>query len=176
MSSLVVRAADLAARAHVDQRRKGYGDVPYVNHVIGVAVLVSSVTEDSEVLAAALLHDTVEDSETSIDDIAALFGPRVAGLVGEMTDDPAIATLPTFQRKGMQAKKMAIASDEAKLIKVADQTCNLVDLEQTPPGWPPDRMRAYLDGARLVVDACRGVDAGLEAAFDSAAERLAASL
>jgi len=176
VSALLVRAADLAARAHVDQRRKGYGDVPYVNHVIAVAALVGGATDDAEILAAALLHDVVEDSETTVEDLTALFGARVAALVGEVTDDPAIATLPTFQRKGMQAKKMAAASDGAKLIKVADQTSNLVDLVQSPPGWPPDRMRAYLDGARLVVDACRGVDSGLEAAFDAAAERLAAAI
>lgn len=172
MSALLARAADFAARAHLGQYRKGPGDVPYVNHVTAVAALVAGATDDPEALAAALLHDSVEDSEATVEDIGSLFGARIAEIVAEVTDDPAIATLPVYQRKAHQAKHMQTASHEAKLIKIADQTCNVTDLVESPPGWPPDRMKAYLDGSRLVVDACRGTDTGLEAAFDGAARRL----
>lgn len=176
MSVLIVRAADLAARAHAGQRRKGEGDVPYVNHCTAVACLVAGVTDYAETIAAALLHDTVEDSEVTLDQLSAEFGPRVAELVACVTDSAEVTSLALSERKAAQAEKMRSAPDAAKLIKIADQTSNLRDIVAMPPDWSTARKQAYLDGARMVVDACRGVSESLETAFDEAAARLAASL
>lgn len=174
--SLIVRAADLAARAHAGQRRKGKGDVPYVNHCTAVAALVADVTGDEATLAAALLHDVVEDSPATLSQIEEQFGSEVAEIVAFVTDDPAIENLPLAARKSRQAEKMKAAPRAARLVKIADQTSNLTDIVAMPPGWPPEKMRAYLDGARQVVDACRGASGPLEAKFDEAARKLEAQL
>ena len=166
MSSLIIQAVDLAARAHADQRRKGKDDVPYVNHCTAVARLVSTVTEDEAILAAALLHDVVEDSDVTLEDISKIFGDTVASIVAFVTDDPSLSTLPLAERKAAQADKMRGASRAAKLVKIADQTSNLTDIVDMPPGWSTEKMRAYLLGAQTVVDACRGASETLEAKFD----------
>ena len=176
MSKLIIEAADLAARAHAGQRRKGEGDVPYVNHCTAVARLVATVTDDEAVLAAALLHDVVEDSETTLEEIEAQFGPTVAAIVNTVTDSPAVTSLPLDERKAAQADKMRSASRGAKLVKIADQTSNLTDIVDMPPGWSADKMKTYLKGAQTVVDACRGTDETLEAKFDAAAKRLELTL
>jgi len=174
--SLIIRAADLAARAHAGQRRKGEGEVPYVNHCTAVAALVAGVTDDEATLAAALLHDVVEDSPATVSQIEEQFGSEVAEIVAFVTDDPAIVKLPLAERKARQADKMRTAPHAARLVKIADQTSNLTDIVAMPPGWPPEKMRAYLDGARQVVDACRGTSGPLEAKFDEAARRLEAQV
>jgi len=176
MSALVVKAADLAARAHANQRRKGEGDVPYVNHCAMVARLAANVTDDEIVLAAALLHDTVEDSEFTLSDIMEEFGESVAEIVDFLTDSSEVTDLPLAERKAAQAEKMRSAPWGAKLIKIADQTSNLTDLAEMPPGWSTQKMQTYLEGAQMVVDACRGVSEALEDRFDKAAERLKATL
>lgn len=172
MSNLIVRAANLAARSHADQRRKGDGDIPYVNHCTAVACLVAEVTDNEDVLAAALLHDVVEDSDVTVDDLIAQFGPRVAEIVDTVTDSAAVTALSLADRKAAQADKMRNASREAKLVKIADQTSNLTDIVAMPPDWTADRKRTYLEGTEQVVDACRGASAELEAKFDAAAQRL----
>lgn len=176
MSALIIRAADLAARAHANQRRKGKGDVPYINHCTAVARLVATVTDDEATLAGALLHDTVEDSETTIEEIEQSFGPEVAAIVAAVTDADEISRLPLAERKAKQAEKMLTAPRGAKLVKIADQTSNMTDIVDMPPGWPAEKLSAYLDGATQVVASCRGVSAALEEKFDTAAARLRATL
>jgi guanosine-3',5'-bis(diphosphate) 3'-pyrophosphohydrolase len=85
----VLRAGDVAARWHVHQRRKGAAQEPYINHLLEVAMLVTEATngEDPELVAAALLHDAIEDQEVPRSVIAEAFGESVAGLVEEVTDD-----------------------------------------------------------------------------------------
>jgi guanosine-3',5'-bis(diphosphate) 3'-pyrophosphohydrolase len=165
-----MRAADMAARAHAGQRRKG-GDVPYVGHVIEVARLVAEDGWEAPVVAAALLHDVVEDSETTVAEIEAEFGAEVAGLVGALTDSEALAALPRPERKRRQAAHVAGAPAPARAIKIADQTSNLRDLARLPAGWSADDAEAYIAGTARVVAECRAVSPGLAALYDAAAVR-----
>ncbi len=167
---LIVDAARTAAEAHAGQLRKGTSGAPYINHPIAVAQMVAGETDDAEVIAAALLHDVVEDSETGVADLRSRFGARVAEIVAELSDDPEIEALPRPERKRLQAEHIAGASREAKLIKIADQTCNLEDLAREPAIWPPDDHANYRVGAQKVVDACRDVSTTLAARFDRAVE------
>lgn len=165
--ALLTRAALVAAEAHADQTRKG-GRVPYVNHVIEVAHLVAEAGGTPAMVAAALLHDVVEDTPATEDTVAADFGPCIATLVAGMTDDPAWQGLPRPERKRRQAEHMAHAPRAVRRIKIADQTSNVRDVGRLPHGWSPGEARAYVAEASRVVDACRGADAVLEAAFDAA--------
>jgi guanosine-3',5'-bis(diphosphate) 3'-pyrophosphohydrolase len=174
-AALLTRAALAAAEAHKGQTRKG-GDVPYVNHVIEVAQLVAEAGGTPEMVAAALLHDVVEDSDATGATVEAAFGPCIATLVAGLTDAPEWKALPREARKRRQAEHIAHAPRAVRLIKIADQTSNVRDVGRLPEGWEPAEARAYIAGAALVVDACRGADAGLEAAFDAARTQAIAML
>ena len=165
---MVLRAASFAAMKHRDQRRKDQAATPYINHPLALATILASEggVPDPATLAAALLHDTIEDTETTEGELAQAFGPEVAGLVAEVTDDKAI---PKVDRKRLQVEHAAHLSPKAKLVKLADKIANLRDVAQSPPvGWPLQRRRDYFDWARSVIDRLRGVDARLEALFDVA--------
>jgi len=165
----LARAYHFAAAAHVNQRRKGEAAEPYVNHLAEVAELVARATRgaEPEVVVAAVLHDTVEDTATTLADIEAAFGARVAGLVAEVTDDK---SLPKQTRKDLQVAHAAHASRGAQIIKLADKTSNLRSMATSPPaGWSDARRLEYVDWARQVVDACRGADPWLAGQFDIAA-------
>jgi guanosine-3',5'-bis(diphosphate) 3'-pyrophosphohydrolase len=167
--ALILRAAAFAAERHRDQRRKGSAAAPYINHPLGLANLLAECgVEDPTVLAAALLHDTVEDTETTPEELAESFGAEVAAIVVEVTDDKA---LPKADRKRMQIEHAAHLSDQAKLVKLADKICNLRDLSQSPPDWPLERKREYFDWAKAVVEQLRGTNARLEAMFTAAYAR-----
>lgn len=116
--------------------------------------------EDVEVLAAAILHDTIEDTETSPDEITERFGERVSHLVLEVTDDK---SLPKSERKRRQVQSAPHKSDGAKMIKIADKIANLSDLKHSPPKWTSERMDAYRRWAHEVVCGCRGVNLQLDA-------------
>jgi guanosine-3',5'-bis(diphosphate) 3'-pyrophosphohydrolase len=121
---------------------------------------------DTAVLAAALLHDTVEDTETTTAEVSDQFGPRISGIVAEVTDDK---SLPKSERKRLQIEHASHLSREAKLVKLADKICNLRDVAGSPPAdWPLDRRQEYFDWGKRVVDGLRGASAQLEAAFDAA--------
>ncbi len=168
----LAEAYHFAAAKHVGQRRKGVAAEPYVNHLTEVAELAARATggEDVEVIVAAVLHDTVEDTETSFAEIGARFGARVAALVAEVTDDK---TLPKAERKQAQIEHAAHASKGAKIIKMADKTSNLRSMAVSPPkGWPAERRADYLDWAQQVVAGCRGANPWLESEFDAAAAML----
>jgi len=166
--ALLLKALAFAAHKHRDQRRKDPAASPYINHPIALAdVLVNEggVT-DVEVLCAALLHDTVEDTDTTEQELAAAFGPRVARIVAEVTDDQALSKA---ERKRLQVEHAGSLSPEAKLVKLADKICNLRDVaERAPASWDLARRREYFDWAKRVVDGLRGSHARLEAAFDAA--------
>src|SRR5688500_14203977 len=130
--ALIMDAASFAADRHRGQRRKDAEASPYINHPLALARILANEggVTDTAVLVAALLHDTVEDTETTIEEIEARFGPEVAGIVAEVTDDKSLAPA---ERKRLQVVKAASKSDGAKLVKLADKTCNLRDLGATPP-------------------------------------------
>jgi (p)ppGpp synthase/HD superfamily hydrolase len=156
----------------VGQRRKGEAAEPVVNHLAEVADLVARGTDgaDVDVVVAAVLHDTVEDTDTTFEEIAGRFGARVAGLVAEVTDDK---TLPLAERKRLQVENAAHASRGAKVIKIADKTSNLRAMAESPPrDWSEARRADYLDWSRRVVANCRGANRWLEDRFDEAAAAL----
>lgn len=173
----IVKLADayrFAADRHVGQRRKGEAAEPVVNHLAEVADLVARATGGSDVdlVAAAVLHDTVEDTDTTFEEIAGRYGARVAALVAEVTDDK---TLPWIERKRLQVVTAANASQGAKVIKLADKTSNLRAMAESPPrNWSAARRADYLDWSRQVVANCRGANRWLEEQFDDAAAALAA--
>jgi guanosine-3',5'-bis(diphosphate) 3'-pyrophosphohydrolase len=158
-------ALDFAAEKHRSQRRKSAGDVPYINHPIRVARLLAEVggAEDENVLMAAALHDTVEDTATAIAELEAAFGPAVRRLVEELTDDK---SLPKAERKRLQIVHAADISPDAALIKLADKIANVADLSHSPPAdWSNQRIREYFDWAEAVVERLPKVNAALEARF-----------
>lgn len=161
--ALILRAAQFAAERHRDQRRKGSEAAPYINHPLSLANLLANCgVDDPTVLAAALLHDTVEDTETTPEELAKLFGSAVAAIVAEVTDDK---ELPKAERKRLQIEHAAHLSYQAKLVKLADKVCNLRDLIHSPPDWSLERRREYFDWAKAVVDQMRGTHTQLEGMF-----------
>jgi len=166
--ALLLKALTFAARKHRDQRRKDAQASPYINHPIALAdVLVNEAgVADVEVLCAALLHDTIEDTETTPEELECEFGRDIADIVVELTDNK---MLKKRTRKRMQIAHAASASRQAKLVKLADKVCNLRDITARPPAnWGVERRREYFDWAKTVVDRLRGTDPKLEAAFDRA--------
>ena len=165
---VILKALEFAAHKHRDQRRKDALASPYINHPIALANVLSregGVT-DPVVLAAALLHDTVEDTETTPAELREAFGEKIAGIVAEVTDDK---SLPKAERKRLQIEHAAAISREAKLVKLADKICNVRDVADHPPAkWDLARRREYFDWAKRVVDRLRGVHPELERRFDEA--------
>jgi guanosine-3',5'-bis(diphosphate) 3'-pyrophosphohydrolase len=171
----LARAFDFAARRHVHQRRKGEAAEPYVNHLAEVAALLAEATggDDPVLLIASLLHDTIEDQDVTRDEIAAAFGAAVADLVVEVTDD---TSLPKVERKRRQVEHAPRKTTRAKLLKLADKTSNLRAIAHSPPSWPVQRQRDYIDWAESVIAGLRGTNARLERAFDEAAHAARAAV
>ena len=169
---LVSQAYAFAAERHSVHRRKGVKEEPYINHLVEVAALVATATDgaDPNLTAAAVLHDTIEDTDTTHAELEQAFNRDVADLVAEVTDDK---SLPKQTRKGLQVKQTPKKSSRAKIIKIADKISNVRSLVKSPPGnWPEERKRDYLDWSRLVVAGARGVNAWLEDVFEEAAREL----
>ncbi|WP_175838579.1 HD domain-containing protein [Burkholderia anthina] len=164
----LVAAIAFAADKHRNQRRKDDEASPYINHPIALADVLANEAgiEDERVIVAAVLHDTIEDTETTEQELLRLFGKDVADIVMEVTDDK---SLPKDERKRLQVEHAATISRRAKLVKLADKICNLRDIVRHPPAdWPLERKQAYFDWAKSVVDRMRGVHPGLEGIFDVA--------
>lgn len=165
---LIAAALDFAARHHIDHRRKGERGEPYINHLAEVADLLARATggADPELVAAGLLHDAVEDTCATLDEIERHFGEDIAGLVAEVTDDK---SLPKQERKRLQAETAPHKSARARLLKLADKISNLRTLQHSPPAdWPEERRRAYVHWAQQVAAGCTGLNAYLDAEFQAA--------
>jgi guanosine-3',5'-bis(diphosphate) 3'-pyrophosphohydrolase len=150
--TLILKAAYFAAEKHKNQRRKGEDESPYINHPLSVAMLLSELAEvtDVDILSAAVLHDTIEDTETKKEELVELFGEKVAGLVCEMTDDK---SLEKEVRKQLQIDHASQLSKGAALIKLADKISNVIDVTNNPPTtWGLERRLAYFDWAESVVN------------------------
>ncbi len=168
-----LKAVAFAADKHRNQRRKGADASPYINHPIAVANLLANEggIADATVLCAAVLHDTIEDTETTADELAALFGAEVTSVVREVSDDK---SLEKHVRKQRQIEHAPHLSTEAKLVKLADKICNVRDILASPPAdWSVERKQDYFDWAAKVVAGVRGVHPGLEAVFDGLLARQA---
>lgn len=175
----VIDAIAFAAHAHRHQRRKDSALTPYINHPVALVhvLAVEAGIDDADVLCAAALHDVLEDccggpdhGEPTLAEgriqLRQRFGAAVLALVDAVTDDK---TLPKAQRKRLQVQHAAHAPHGARLVKLADKTCNLRDLSAMPPaGWDAQRRRDYFDWAASVVAPMRGTHTALEALFDAA--------
>ena len=146
-------AINFSAQKHRVQRRKDVEESAYINHPIAVAsvLLLEGGIDDIATLQAAILHDTVEDTQTSYEELVGRFGKDVADVVMELTDDK---SLPKAERKLLQVTHAHKKSSRAVMVKLADKTCNLRDIVDAPPdGWTVERKREYFDWAKQVVDA-----------------------
>jgi len=162
---LILNAADFAAYKHRNQRRKDEEKTPYINHPIAVAKIISEIgnIEDPEILAAALLHDTIEDTKTTPEELIENFGERVCHLVQEVTDDK---TLPKLERKQRQIDHAKEISGDAALIKLGDKISNVTDITNTPPtDWDSNRRLEYFEWAEKVINNCPKVNEALENHF-----------
>ena len=167
---ILLKAVRFAANKHRDQRRKDENQTPYINHPIAVAdTLRIFGIDDGDVLLAAILHDVLEDTETSPGEIAEAFGMDVLRIVQEVTDDK---SLPKQTRKELQVESASQLSEHARWVTLADKICNLSDMAQYPPvGWPIERCVQYVDWCEAVVANIRGTHVGLENRFDEMCEK-----
>lgn len=165
-SKRMVQAIHFSAEKHKDQRRKNSKQHPYICHPVRVAhrLAFEGGVTDQNVLVAALLHDTIEDTDATLDEVRSLFGPDVAKIVDEVTDDK---SLPKERRKQLQIEHAPHISREAKLVKLGDKLDNLTDLlSDTPKSWTPERVAQYFEWAANVVKGLRGTNGLLERKLD----------
>jgi len=164
----MARAFEFSTQKHKAQKRKGADQEPYVNHLAEVARLVAEATggRNLPLVLAALLHDTLEDTDTTRGELRREFGPQVARLVAEVTVDK---TLPKPAQKMSEERHAHRLSRGAKILKIADKTSNLRSVAISPPvTWSTSRRRDYVAFTERVVSGCRGVSPQLEAAFAGA--------
>jgi (p)ppGpp synthase/HD superfamily hydrolase len=169
--SKLLEAATFAAQKHIGQNRKGKDEAPYINHPLEVANLLVNVgkVDDYDTLIAAVLHDTVEDTDATREEIAERFGEKVAAIVMEVTDDK---SLPKQERKQKQVEHAPHLSTEAKQLKMCDKISNITDVMNNPPdGWSDERRREYVEWGERVFAGLRGVNENLEEHFDELVEK-----
>ena len=162
---LLTKAAHFAAIKHTDQRRKGERQEPYFNHLSDVAQILAEHTngEDPALVAAGLLHDTLEDTDTRYDELVWEFGSEIADLVREVTDDK---SLPKAERKRLQIVNAPHKSPRAKMLKIADKISNIKAIKNSPPAdWTEERKQEYFEWAKQVVEGCRGISDKLDRSF-----------
>jgi len=150
----IIFTVDYAAQKHKSQRRKDPEATPVINHPVGVAniLIQEGGVEDIEVIQAALLHDTVEDTDTSFEELEETFGKTVTALVREVTDDKALSK---EERKELSIKNASLKSHKAKLVTMADKIYNLRDLVRVlPEGWTEARRKEYFGWAQKVCVQC----------------------
>jgi guanosine-3',5'-bis(diphosphate) 3'-pyrophosphohydrolase len=167
----LLEALAFAADKHSGQRRKDAEASPYINHPIAVAAVLAAEGDvsDEAILLAGVLHDTVEDTKTTFEELAELFGDDVTGLVREVTDDK---SLPKAERKHLQIEHARTSSNRAKQVKIADKICNVREITSNPPGtWPLERRREYMSWSEAVVNGCRNVNPKLDQTFDQVIAR-----
>ena len=163
---LILKAVAFAAGKHRDQRRKDVQATPYINHPIAVAsvLLHEGQVSDTNVLCAALLHDTIEDTTTTAEELQQEFGAEITNLVLEVTDDK---SLDKSERKRLQIEHTKTISAKAKMIKMADKISNVTDIINVPPSdWTDARRLEYFDWAEAVVAGCRDANQRLADRFD----------
>ncbi len=161
-----LKAIQFAAYHHRDQRRKGSSHAPYINHPLGVVEILweTGGVRDITTLVAALLHDTIEDTSATPEEIREQFGEEVMEIVLEVTDDK---RLPQAERKRLQVVTAPHKSPRARQIKLADKTNNITEISKDPPAdWSFERRREYLDWTKQVIDGLRGQNPDLEARYD----------
>lgn len=160
----LLRALQFAAYKHRDQRRKGEQQIPYINHCIAVAHLLAEAgVTDLPTLQAAVLHDTLEDTDATASELEEHFGADVRCIVEEVSD---AKELSWRERKERQVQIAPSLSQRAKQVRIADKIDNVRSIVQAPPDWPLERQRRYLEWTERVVAGCRGCNAALENLYD----------
>jgi guanosine-3',5'-bis(diphosphate) 3'-pyrophosphohydrolase len=162
----LAQAISFAAKKHKTQKRKGADGEPYINHPLEVLNLLTIVgnVENYDILIASVLHDTIEDTETTKEEITELFGEKVCEMVLELTDDK---SLPKAERKQLQIEHAPHLSDGAKQIKLCDKISNIRDVMENPPhDWSKERQIEYVEWGEKVVAGLRGANESLENHFD----------
>jgi guanosine-3',5'-bis(diphosphate) 3'-pyrophosphohydrolase len=172
-TGLILKALEYASHRHRSQRRKGRGEIPFINHPIQVASLLANVGGETDpiLLAAAILHDVIEDTVNSVEErttlmseISVIFGEEILSLTLEVTDDK---TLEKKVRKQLQIEHAIHKSVRAKKLKIADKITNLRDIIISPPDWWTHyRIVEYLEWSEQVVNGLKGVNPALEDLFD----------
>jgi GTP diphosphokinase / guanosine-3',5'-bis(diphosphate) 3'-diphosphatase len=163
--AFLMRAIKFASEKHRNQTRKD-GRTPYINHPIEVIEILASGggIDDVEILAAAVLHDTIEDTDTTAEELRTVFGDNVTFLVQECTDDK---SLPRADRKRLQEEHAPRLSVGAKQIKMGDKVSNMRDMvENPPPDWSWERRSEYLNWCWRVYNGLKGVNSDLEQLFE----------
>ena len=169
-TSLIEKALQFATEKHKNHTRQNKEKSPYIVHPIAVCHILSDVggVEDAKILAAALLHDTLEDTPTTREELIENFGERICSLVEEVSDDK---TLPKHKRKDLQIQHAPELSEGATLIKLADKISNVKDITHMPPiGWDGSRCLEYLNWAEEGILNCPKVNVALETHFASVIE------
>lgn len=164
-NDLPMRACIFAAQRHYGQTRNNKSKTPFGNHLSEVAVLVRDAGGTESELAVSWLHDIIEDTETTLDEITNRFGQYIAGLVNDLTDPINFKQLSVCENKRLQAERIFLKSPPVKRIKIADQTSNVLALNDPPITWSDKRCIEYMQGALLVVKNCQGVSEFLEDKF-----------
>lgn len=162
----LLKATAFASNKHRDQRRKDADASPYINHPIALCDILVNEGDiaNTDVICAAMLHDTIEDTDTTKEELVTAFGGKIASIVMEVTDDK---NLPKLERKRLQVEHASSISHDAKLVKLADKIANLRDILTSPPqDWDDARKREYFQWATDVVRGLRGTNAKLERVFD----------
>jgi guanosine-3',5'-bis(diphosphate) 3'-pyrophosphohydrolase len=140
-----------------------------MRHALEVAELVREADGSVNEIAAAILHDVVEDTDATLEAIRIVFGEEIAFIVAGLTDAPEMESLPTLERKNKQAQKLLTMPDSVKRPKLADQTSNLRDVYQKPPAhWSREKCLDYIRGAWIVAQACKGASPLLDRYFQEA--------
>ena len=163
--TLILKATHFAAQKHREQRRRDEYASPYIIHPISVALAIAQIgrVDDPEILAASLLHDTLEDTKTEPEDLEAEFGRKVCEYVLDVSDDK---TLPKDERKRRQIEHAKKISKGAALIKLGDKISNVTDVTNNPPAdWDVNRRKQYLDWAEKVIENCPKVNDRMENTF-----------
>lgn len=163
----LLAAAIFAAEKHRGQVRKDQRGSPYITHPLAVAQFLWEIggVQKTEILSAAILHDTLEDTPTTRDEIADQFGRMTLAIVLEVSDDK---SLPKMERKRRQVRHAPELSLPARLVKLGDKLANCTDILQSPPkSWDLKRRQEYVQWAADVISQIRGANSALEAAFDS---------
>ena len=161
-----------AHERHLGQTRKDARGTAYIEHPRAVVRVLRDIgcIHDENVLIAGLLHDVIEDTATTPKELRARFGVKISQIVLEVSDDK---RLPKVARKYLQVRGAPFVSPEAKLVKLADKICNLMDILDAPPeGWGAERKREYFRWSKAVVDGLRGINEPLESEFDRIYERM----
>lgn len=162
----IERAKELAIERHGGEVRPNLGREPKINHIEEVARLVRESGGSESEEASAWLHDIVEDTDTTIEEILELFGKEIAELVDGLTDPPEFSAMPLALRKSQQAQRLSLKSDEVKRIKLCDQISNVRSVVNDPPlDWDKRKCLEYIQGAKKIFDVSYRVSEYLDKDF-----------